>query len=98
MSQLIFYFRVFFLDWLSYHGYINQFAYHLPIAGLRKDGFMPFLRLLSETKTVLSRIWTWLTESIFYDDKHYAIFAKREREREREREKRLIIEYTYNTI
>ena len=45
----------------------------LPIAGGRIIGFIPFPRVLvlCEMQSVLSRIWTCVTVSIFYDDNHY---------------------------
>ena len=48
-------------------------SYHLPIAGERTDGFMPFSRVLvwSETQTALSRIQIWVADSISYDNNNY---------------------------
>ena len=47
---------------------------YLPIAGERTDGFVPFSRALerSETQTASSRIWTRVTDSIYYDDNRCA--------------------------
>ena len=47
--------------------------YHLPIAGGRIIGFIPFPRVLvlCEMQSVSSRIWTRVTMSISYDDNHY---------------------------
>ena len=48
--------------------------YYFPIAGERRDEFMPFPWALvwSETLTALSRFWTWIVSSNFYDINHYA--------------------------
>ena len=47
--------------------------YYLPIAGGRIIGFIPFPRVLvlCEMQSVSSRIWTCVTVSISYDNKHY---------------------------
>ena len=53
----------------------SSLFYYLPTAGCRRrDGFMPFQRVLvwSETQTVLSRIWTQVVDSISNDDNRYA--------------------------
>ena len=51
--------------------------YNLMIAGKRRDEFIPFQRVLaqSEMQTALSRIWTWVTDSISFNDNHYALCA-----------------------
>ena len=58
----------------SYNGCLKKvewfsFPYCVLIAGRRTDGFMPFP---SDTPTVLSRIWTWDSDSISYDNKSNA--------------------------
>ena len=47
--------------------------YYLSIAGGRIIRFIPLLRILeiSETLLVASKIWTRVAVSIFYDDNHY---------------------------
>ena len=47
----------------------------LPIAGGRIIGFIPFQGVLvqCEMQSVLSRIWTRVALSIFYDDNHYTL-------------------------
>ena len=49
--------------------------YHLPIAGGRIIGFIPFPRVLAlyEMQSVSSRIWTRVVMSIFDDDNHYTM-------------------------
>ena len=48
--------------------------YYLSIARERRDGFMHFPKALaqSEIQTASTRIWTQVTDSISYDDNHYA--------------------------
>ena len=48
-----------------------SWPYYLPIA----NRFMPFLRVLakSEMQPVLSRFWTGVDDSIFYDDNYYVM-------------------------
>ena len=47
--------------------------YHLPIAGGRIIGLIPFPKVLvlCEMQSVSSRIWTRVAVFIFYDDNHY---------------------------
>ena len=47
-------------------------TYHLPIAGVEKwiDAFPKGISKI-ERQTALSRIWTWVANSISYDDNHY---------------------------
>ena len=51
---------------------------YLPITGGRIIGLIPFpgVLVLCEMQSVLSRIWTRVTEFISYDDNHYSIFVK----------------------
>ena len=49
--------------------------YYLPIAGGRIIGFIPFPKVLvlCEMQSVSSWIWTRVTVSISYDNKHYTM-------------------------
>ena len=46
---------------------------NLLIAKGRRDAFMPLLRTLAQSKMqkASSSIWTWVPDSIFYDNKSY---------------------------
>ena len=48
--------------------------YCLCIAGRKTDGLMlfPVVLVLSEIQTALSRIWTRVANSVFWNDSHYA--------------------------
>ena len=50
-----------------------KWPFYLPIAGDRRDGSMPFPRLLAwrEMQTVLSRIWTPVSDFVSYDNNLY---------------------------
>ena len=50
-----------------------RLSYYLPIAGGKTDGFMLFSRALvrSVTRTISSRIWTLVTDSITNGDNRY---------------------------
>ena len=61
----------------SYTGSLTKFKYfsltsYSPLAEGRSYGFMPFFKALPqrETKTASSKIWTLITASISYDDRH----------------------------
>ena len=47
--------------------------YYLPIAGGRRDKFMPFPRpfVWNEMKTASSKVWTLIADSCSYHDNHY---------------------------
>ena len=51
----------------------TSLPYYLPISGGRILGFIPFPRVLElqEMQSTLSRIWTRITVSIWYDDSPY---------------------------
>ena len=50
----------------------SSLPYYLPMDGGRRDGFMLFFKVLmqSETQTALSRVWTQIADSSFYDNCH----------------------------
>ena len=55
----------------------TSLPYYLPIPGERTNRFMAFSKELkwSKIQTILSRIWTWVDDSISYDDNHYTEHA-----------------------
>ena len=63
------------LNWLPYWGSRTQSAQQdTHIAGWeRRDGFMPFPRALTQNKmqTALSRVWTLVNDSIWYETSYY---------------------------
>ena len=77
--QLVLIFSIFFPS--SWAGCLIKFKeanlfYHLPRAGELTAGFMPFPKALlvqSKKWTFSSKILAWVTNSISYNDSHYAI-------------------------
>ena len=50
--------------------------YYLSLAEGKRDGFISFPRALVQSEADLSRIWTWVTNSISYNDNYYTKLAK----------------------
>ena len=51
----------------------RSLPYYIPIAEERTNELMPFseVLVLCEIQTTSSRIWTWIANSISYDDNNY---------------------------